>query len=319
MVTEVQFMKLKGKHVKNQYPSLVADSYKADEKVKYALKRVKDKLLKEKDGTFVAGVVDLVMEARLLSCLEHKHIVRILGTSSSHPCSDSYFIILEKLYDTLTDRMKEWKRNRHLGSFMDLATTTMKGEDFLVKRLVVARDVSSAIAFLHSHRIIFRDLKPDNVGFDVNDEVKLFDFGLAKVLHHSKRVDQSDMYLLTSNTGSPRYMAPEVALKKPYNFKADVYSLGILIWSIRMLKTPYANHSMLSLQEKVYNGKERPELDSSFSEVLQDILSHAWHQDPYERPCGAILTMTLEQEIKQLSGTTVNSNYKENACMIRSQ
>lgn len=154
---------------------------------------------------------------------------------------------------------------------------------------------------------------------DVNDEVKLFDFGLAKVLHHSKRVDQSDMYLLTSNTGSPRYMAPEVALKKPYNFKADVYSLGILIWSIRMLKTPYANHSMLSLQEKVYNGKERPELDSSFSEVLQDILSHAWHQDPYERPCGAILTMTLEQEIKQLSGTTVNSNYKENACMIRSQ
>lgn len=152
MVTEVQFMKLKGKHVKNQYPSLVADSYKADEKVKYALKRVKDKLLKEKDGTFVAGVVDLVMEARLLSCLEHKHIVRILGTSSSHPCSDSYFIILEKLYDTLTDRMKEWKRNRHLGSFMDLATTTMKGEDFLVKRLMVARDVSSAIAFLHSHR-----------------------------------------------------------------------------------------------------------------------------------------------------------------------
>lgn len=329
VVTEVQFMKLKGEHVHSshslqgtdnlQIRSLVPDSYKTDENPKYALKRVKNKLIKEKDGTFVAGVVDLVMEARLLSCLQHKNIVKIHGTSSSHPCSDSYYIILEKLYDTLTDRMKEWKRNRRLGSFINLESTTVKGEDFLAKRLMVARDISNAISYLHSHCIIYRDLKPDNVGFDINDNVKLFDFGLAKVLHHSRRIDKSDMFLLTSNTGSPRYMAPEVALKKPYNFKADIYSLGILIWSIRVLKTPYPNHSILSLQEKVYAGKERPELDRNFSEVLQDILSLSWHQDPYERPCGSILTMTLEQEIKLLLGNIVNSNRDETSHITRSQ
>lgn len=127
------------------------------------------------------------------------------------------------------------------------------------------------------------------------------------------------MFLLTSNTGSPRYMAPEIALKKPYNFKADIYSLGILIWSIRVLKTPYPNHTISSLQDKVYAGKERPELDSNFSKVLQDILSLSWHQDPYERPCCSILTMTLEQEIKVLLGNIVNSNHAETSCITRFQ
>jgi serine/threonine protein kinase len=132
--------------------TLVANSYESDGRAKYALKRVKEALVKEKDGTFVAGVVDLVMEARLLSVLQHKNIVQMYGTSSSHPCSDSFFIILEKLYDTLADRMKEWKRNRQLGSFINLGSETMKREDFLAKRLMVARDISSAIAFLHSRR-----------------------------------------------------------------------------------------------------------------------------------------------------------------------
>ena len=106
--------------------TLVANSYESDGRAKYALKRVKEALVKEKDGTFVAGVVDLVMEARLLSVLQHKNIVQMYGTSSSHPCSDSFFIILEKLYDTLADRMKEWKRNRQLGSFINLGSETMK-------------------------------------------------------------------------------------------------------------------------------------------------------------------------------------------------
>jgi serine/threonine protein kinase len=127
------------------------------------------------------------------------------------------------------------------------------------------------------------------------------------------------MFLLTSNTGSPRYMAPEVALKKPYNSKADIYSLGVLIWSICALKTPYPNHTMISLNEKVYTGKERPEFTNTFSEALQDILKRSWHQDPTERPYGAILTMTLQQEIKLLLGNTVNSNFKEIPCSILSQ
>jgi serine/threonine protein kinase len=56
--------------------------------------------------------------------------------------------------------------------------------------------------------IIYRDLKPDNVGFDVRGDVKIFDFGLAKELDLSKKLDDGT-YNLTADTGSLRYMAPE--------------------------------------------------------------------------------------------------------------
>lgn len=55
--------------------------------------------------------------------------------------------------------------------------------------------------------IIYRDLKPDNIGFDVRGDVKLFDFGLSRELPERKLDDGT--YHMTGDTGSPRYMAPE--------------------------------------------------------------------------------------------------------------
>jgi serine/threonine protein kinase len=56
--------------------------------------------------------------------------------------------------------------------------------------------------------IIYRDLKPDNIGFDVRGDVKIFDFGLAKEINPKKKLDDGT-YNLTADTGSLRYMAPE--------------------------------------------------------------------------------------------------------------
>ena len=53
------------------------------------------------------------------------------------------------------------------------------------------------------------------MGFDIRDDIKLFDFGLAKEVH-SEDKDENGLYKLTGMTGSPRYMAPEVGLEKPY-------------------------------------------------------------------------------------------------------
>jgi serine/threonine protein kinase len=73
-----------------------------------------------------------------------------------------------------------------------------------------------------TYSIIYRDLKPDNIGFDVRDDVKIFDFGLAAEMHPSLRVNGTNTYRLTAESGSPRYMAPEVALGQPYNHLVDV-------------------------------------------------------------------------------------------------
>jgi serine/threonine protein kinase len=68
-------------------------------------------------------------------------------------------------------------------------------------------DELSYLGVLPFVSVIYRDLKPDNVGFDVRGDVKIFDFGLAKELDPNKRLDDGT-YKLTSDTGSLRYMAP---------------------------------------------------------------------------------------------------------------
>ena len=100
-------------------------------------------------------------------------------------------------------------------------------------------EVICALECLHSHNIIFRDLKPDNVGFDVRGDVKIFDFGLSRVMPSD--CNTYDEVFEMSGAGSPRYMAPEVMGEYPrYNLKADVYTYSILMWEILALKKPYA-------------------------------------------------------------------------------
>lgn len=68
---------------------------------------------------------------------------------------------------------------------------------------------------LRVHRILMhRDLKPDNIGFTTDGMVKLMDFGLGKVINRTLR-SRSVKYNMTGETGSPRYMPPEVALSRP--------------------------------------------------------------------------------------------------------
>ena len=90
-----------------------------------------------------------------------------------------------------------------------------------------ARDIAEALNFLHQRchngaTIIHRDLKPDNVGFTSSGILKLFDFGLCTCVRQRRSLNEA--YELTGNTGSLRYMAPEVALRQPYTEKVDVYS-----------------------------------------------------------------------------------------------
>jgi serine/threonine protein kinase len=103
--------------------------------------------------------------------------------------------------------------------------------ELLLERITVGYDICSALNFLHKNEIVYRDLKPENLGFDIRDDVKLFDFGLSAELQPAMKVPGSKptTYNLTGETGSFRYMAPEVANSQPYNETADVYAFGILL------------------------------------------------------------------------------------------
>jgi serine/threonine protein kinase len=146
--------------------------------------------------------------------------------------------------------------------------------------------------------IIYRDIKPENIGFDIRDDVKIFDFGLAAELQPALRVPGRNTYNLTRETGSPRYMAPEVALGQPYNQKADVYSFGLLLWEICELKVAYDGHGFDSLTACVFEGNERPPITpKKWNQTLTDLMKNTWSRRIERRlECEDIMTI-LKAEV----------------------
>ena len=89
-----------------------------------------------------------------------------------------------------------------------------------------AAEIFLALEFLHKKRVIYRDLKPENVLIDLQGHVKITDFGLAKELMK----DTSGK--TNSFCGTDEYLAPEIILKEPYNQSVDYWALGILIYEM---------------------------------------------------------------------------------------
>jgi serine/threonine protein kinase len=168
-------------------------------------------------------------------------------------------------------------------------------------RLQVALDIATALEYLHSKRIIYRDLKIENIGFTTNYTLKLFDFGLAKVLQPG---DYQETYHLTGHTGSLRYMSPEVARYLPYNLSADVYSFGILLWQLYSMSMPFETMSRSAHSQFVVYGGERPPLDPAWPESLQEIMTTCWQEVPYQRPTMKDVCYLLQQELNTLEEAT---------------
>ena len=132
------------------------------------------------------------------------------GISDHESFHKNSFAVLDLLRETLDLRIKKrWKREVHkaFGVFGCCCSNPDKLRDLWVDRLTVACDIANAIHFLHSRNILYRDLKPDNVGFDLDGVVKLFDFGLATEFDEAKL--KLGTFRLTGDTGTIRYMAPE--------------------------------------------------------------------------------------------------------------
>ena len=248
-----------------------------EEEPKYALKKIRGKLSASQTND---AITDLAIEARILSCITHRNIVKIYATARGDPLSSKFFIIMERLRGTLEDRLVGWgaRLTQTVGSCFCLGGSKNRVMgDIWSERFGVASDLASAIRYLHEHYIIYRDIKPENMGFDVQGNLKLFDFGLAKPLHDEKK-NELGLYKLTSNVGSRRYMAPEVALGKPYDMTLDVYSFAILFWQVCALETPFSDLTELDTHLKeVAKGGRRPVINKKWPRSWGVFLNKCWN------------------------------------------
>lgn len=263
---------------------------------------------------FIIGVEDLVHETAMLASLNHPNIIKLHGraggcVSNTFRLSDGYFILLDRLKDTLDDRIKRWKKS------------TDKRAPPSLLQIKTAHSVADAISYLHAKRIVFRDLKPANVGFDTHGILKLFDFGFAigieearaaSSLGHSEDSGDIERHpsLLYDKAGTPRYMAPEVGLEKGYSLPADVYSFGILLWEICSLKKPFGNvKSADEFHKKVFEKGARPTLDKYWPEHIKETMVKCWSGYPAERPVMQEVKSILAAHTKELS---LSENQGEN-------
>lgn len=156
--------------------------------------------------TFLKGTVDLAMEARFLAALNHINIIKMYGVSTDGPFADGFFIVLERMDETLTKRIKKWMDiDRQCKGITGVFTgSRRKLQELKLERMLSAFEIAKGTSHLHEKRIIFRDLKPDNIGYNSSGVLKLFDFGLARELKESERLDDGN-YKMTGFTGAIRY------------------------------------------------------------------------------------------------------------------
>jgi len=272
---------------------------------RYAIKILQDSSRKDPQ-TFVSGVVDLAIEAKFLSVVRHPNIIKMRGMASMEDAFTNarFFVVLDRLYDILTTRVQKWKKSQITGFKKLLDRKGKRKLAFWVERLTVAYDLACALKYMHDLRIVYRDVKPDNIGFDVRGDVKIFDLGLAKELCCAK--DYGDgTYQLTGDTGSPRYMAPEVAQEKPYNERCDCYSFSILLWQILQMDTPFEGYTVSMFNKRVVAGGARPKCPEKWPKFITDLLRKGWGPLA-QRPSMTDISIALREEINRVSDNEVN-------------
>lgn len=94
-------------------------------------------------------------------------------------------------------------------------------------------------------------------------------------------------------------MAPEVCNKWPYNFFADSYSFGIMLWEIAALEKPFARYTQLEIKDMVLKWGERPTLKEDWSDRMKQLMQNSWDSNFRKRPTMKEFVVTLEQELAE--------------------
>lgn len=229
---------------------------------RYAVKFLQEKLL-DNPKNFRCAASDLAVEAAYMSSLNHENVlpVRGLPIDGLHAFGDGrhdgYFIILDRLEETLDDRIKRWK-------IQDVPVE---------EKLQYASQLAAALHYLHQRRIVYRDLKPHNVGFNINGQLQLLDFGLCRELPAD--IDLDVLYEM-SGVGTRRYMAPEIINTSRYNAKADVYAWSMVFWEMLYLDRPFPHYSIEEHKMMVCEAGERPPLPHNWPMPIRKLLGQSW-------------------------------------------
>ncbi|KAK6236742.1 hypothetical protein QUC31_020538 [Theobroma cacao] len=158
------------------------------------------------------------------------------------------------------------------------------------RRMRMALDVAKGMNYLHTSHptIVHRDLKSPNLLVDKNWVVKVCDFGLSRMKHHT--------FLSSKSTaGTPEWMAPEVLRNEPANEKCDVYSFGVILWELVTLCVPWKGLNPMQVVGAVGFQHRRLEIPEDVDPAVAQIICECWQTEPHLRPSFAQLMSRLRR------------------------
>ncbi len=150
----------------------------------------------------------------------------------------------------------------------------------------IIRQIAEALDAAHAQGVVHRDLKPENVMLAEggNDQVKVLDFGIAKV--SGAKTDANQLTQLGSVFGTPDYMSPEQAAGQPVDHRSDLYTLGVLMYEMLTGEPPFSGDSIAIVLTK-HMHEPAPDLPSSVDWRLADLTKRLLAKEPADRPASA--------------------------------
>ena len=219
-----------------------------------AIKTLNVEIAAEQRASFNALFLN---EARAAAGLSHPHIVTVFDAGVS---DDNAYIAMELLKgrDLRQLRQEGWRPTPSQAA-------------------LIVRRVADALAYAHSKGVVHRDVKPANIFMVGRTQPRVLDFGIARVAHQIDGHTGDDIA-----GGSPYYMAPEQVRRQPVDRRADVFSLGVVLYELLTDVKPFQGDSLSEITTAVLQ-REPPSahaVNREVPKVLSEIASRAMEKDP---------------------------------------
>jgi len=200
----------------------------------------------------------LIKEAQAAGRLSHPNILTIYDVGQE---GDLYYIAMEYLQGYPLDKMIQKKSELNYK---------------IVAKIMI--QVCEALTYAHENEIVHRDIKPSNIMILDSFNIKVMDFGIA-------RLGGSSMTQTGIAIGTPSYIAPEVLEGKPADKRSDIFSLGVVLYEILTRQKPFKAESISALIYSILNNQ--PPLPSALNDktpaIFDRVVGKALIKNPEER------------------------------------
>ncbi len=194
-------------------------------------------------------------EARAAGRLSHPNIVTVYDYGEDN---GRYFIAMEYLEGgTLRDRIQ--------------GGTSLPPDE----AIGIACQVLGALTHAHAHKVVHRDVKPDNIHIQPDGQVKLTDFGIARLTEEASLTGDGQVF------GTPSYMSPEQIEGRGIDLRSDLFSLGVVLYEMLSGHKPFTGDSVVSITYNIMHAEPPPMTGMSFA--VEQVVMRSLCKDPHGR------------------------------------